>query len=329
MEQDTSAPVETTEANEVASAPSEDTPVDTREAAIAAAKAAMTKPAAEDKPEEVAEKPEAAKPETEEAKLKIFMRAKQQAQRERERGLEEAAKMRAQAQAEIEEARRIKAEYQRSQEILTKLRTKPNEAIKELGLHGEEFWQASLQEGQPDPVRDVKQTVESLKAELEAQKQAYAQWQEAQKAEQQRAQSIQIQNQFLGHIANGKDVYPTLNALYGEDGTDELIADAYKVAEDFHKRTGNYPPQEDIAEYLEYKHAQRYKRLTAREIAADEATRPTQSKRANGSRTLSNAVSAERASGVKPISELSDEDKIALARQAAEKAMREWKGSAA
>ena len=45
----------------------------------------------------------------------------------------------------------LQKEYNRLNETITKLRTRPNEAIKELGLHGEEFWQASLEEGKARP----------------------------------------------------------------------------------------------------------------------------------------------------------------------------------
>ena len=344
MEMDTSTvPTDGEELNEAVDTTAETGADNSREAAIAAAKAAMAKSPAETDSDEYAshekavaagkkaaeDTDEAQEATPDEAKLKIFMRAKQQAQKTRDSAIEEARQMREQAQREYAEAQTLKREYEQSKQLLSKLRTNPNEAIRELGLHGKDFWEASLAEGQPDPVRDVKQTVESLQKQLEEQRQEYQQWQQQQLQAKQQQAAQQEQHMFLGHIATSKEAYPTLNALYGEDGTDELVAEAYKVAADFHARTGNYPPQEDIAEYLEYKHASRYKRLTAREIAAEGQTRPTQSKRANGSRTLSTAVSTERASGGKSIDSLSDDEKVALARQAAEKAIREYGRGAA
>ena len=142
------------------------------------------------------------------------------------------------------------------------------------------------------------------------------------------AQTRQAEERFWAWWLT-QGVLPTLNAIYGEDGTDELVKQAYQVADEVNRRTGNYPSLEDIAEYLEYKHNERYKRYEARQIAPVGQSQPTQIKRANGGRTLSGATSAQSATGAKPIESLSDDERLALARQAADKAIKEYRGRGA
>ena len=302
---------------------------DLKAQAAAAAETAMAKePGQEEDPHQAAVKAgaESAEPESKEAKLKIYMRAKQYAQKTKEQADAQARQMREQAQQELAEAQRLKSEYESTRQTLAKLRTKPNEAIRELGLHGKEFWEASLAEGEPDPVQGVNKTVEELKADLEAQKQEIAQWKHQQEMQRHQVAVRNEQTTLLSHIANTKDAYPTLNAIYGQAGVERLVKHAYEVAADFHARTGQYPLHEDVAEYLEYEEAEKYKRIENLRQAAGGERRPAQSKRANGSRTLSGSVSTERATAAKPFEQLSDDEKVALARQAAEKAMREWNG---
>lgn len=259
-------------------------------------------------------------------KLAVVLRARQHAQRVREAGEAEARAIREQAQRELEEARRMKAELEPYQRAAAAFRKNPQEGIRELtratSLPTREIVDGLVQEGAPDPVRDMQRQLQEALQEISALKGGLKERDEHTKRAEAQRHVQQETTQFLSHVAGDGEKYKLLNAVY-EDDVPALLERANRVQAEYFQRTGRYASREDVAEYLELleqERAARYTKVTAPQ-AAEQKTQP--GGRANGHSPISAAASAQRATGPVTPEQMTDEERRAAAIKAGEQALRE------
>lgn len=247
---------------------------------------------------------EAPKPETEENRIAVVMRARRQAQKVRED-----AETRAQAMLrEVEERQRQLEVRERS--VVSKLREKPIDALRELGLDPREFFERAVEDPkQLDPVSQLKAELEALRAEqrqaLESIAQRERQQREAQEqARQAQADAAAVQNFIKESLT---DKFPALVAAYSED-PDSLAEEGIKVLKLYAKNGGD-PTEltnQEIASYLEERERKRYSSIRSRlEQVDSEAAQP-----AGGNVTITQKDAAQKRSRPKKtVSEMTVEER--------------------
>jgi hypothetical protein len=273
-----------------------------------------------------------------------LIRAREQAQKVRDEGKSAADTLLSEARAEGERIKaemiaQAKAEAQAiARQQLEQLRSKPLEAIKQIGWNtqdlvdqvtreGDPQWQAmqQLRAQQEQFGNQVKTAEERAKAAEEAAKAYTVQVEEAQR--------IAAEHEFMGlatadrapSFRKAAESFVQSAKAMGLNVTHEqvMIQRAHEAARDIRKAGGVATPA-TVVQYLEYVTAQSMGGGavgqvvdTTQQAAASQNSRPTG--RANGTRTLSAAGASERRSAPKPIHDMSPaEERQALAEAAAE-----------
>lgn len=272
-----------------------------------------------------------------------LIRAREQAQKVRDEGKSAAETMLAEARAQAEQIKaemiaQAKAEAQAiARQQLEHLRSKPLEAIKQIGWNTQDLVDQVTREGDPQW-----QAMQALRAQQEqfgnqvktAEERATA----AETAAKQYAEQIQLaqraaaEQEFLGlatqqapSVRKAAEEFARVASQNGMPMTAEqvMIRRAHEAA-DAIKAAGRVATPATVVQYLEYVTAQSMGggavgqvADTTQQAAASQNSRPTG--RANGTRTLSAAGASERRSAPKPIHDMSPaEERQALAEAAAE-----------
>lgn len=308
---------------QVTEAPVQSNPANARAARVAAAleaaeQAATSEPVAEatettepvtpgDSEQPAEEKVPAAK------RLSALLKAKEKAQAEREsisRERQELEALKAQLEAQKRELDAVKPKLS----AVEKIRQNPTAALHELGLSWEEMGKLAASEGTPEAVaRTLKEQFEAkLAAERQAREkelQEIKAWREQeQQARYQQAKEAS-ERQFVQLATSDK--YGNVSLLYADD-PNRLLADAYYIQHQAQQR-GYTPTQEEIAEYLEERAAERINAILSRKQSTPTAAPSVQGK------TLGNQQVAARATGPVDPSKLSREDRRKLALQEVER----------
>lgn len=282
----------------------------TPEAALAEAGVTEKKPEAKKPAESLKEKlAEPAKEEGEEKteeenRIAVVMRARRQAQK-----IRESAETAAQEQLrQVQEQVRQLEERQRS--AVSKLREKPIDALKELGLDPREFFERAVEDPKRlDPMEMLRQELVSIKTELadrdkrerEREEQARKQHEESQRSGAQQA----AVNQFLSDALSEKYTY--LNAFY-KNSPHDLAQKAIAVVKEYNAKGGDSSEltNEEIAQYLEEQERNRYMQL--KELLEQEGSKPARA--ATGSASITQKdVSQKRTRSKKTVDEMSDEER--------------------
>jgi hypothetical protein len=103
--------------------------------------------------------------------------------------------------------------------------------------------------------------------------------------------------------------------------TDDLVARANRVAEQYQKRTGKVASPEELGEYLHYEAQQRLGRVGAPAENAGQKPQNAGKVKANGSRALSARDASERHGGAKPVSDMDGDEERAFLIRVAEEAI--------
>lgn len=225
-----------------------------------------------------------------------------------------AAKLAKQRQKEVQLSEREKALAEREaklvsqEQFVSKLKSKPIQALKEAGLSMKELAElivADDGDGIPeDPIKKVTQTVEELKAELERERQAAREAQ--QKAQDARNDAIinDFKQKAISHVKENKDKYELIAASNSEEAVYDLIEEYWSRTKEvltFDKAAGM------VEEYLE-------KRADA--IASTNKYKAKFSNKAQTGEkpnTLTNGLQSFSAPAQAIAANLSREERIALA----------------
>ena len=317
--------------------PVQSNPADARAARAAAALAAIQETEA---PAPVAEAVETPVPATEtpvaeaeetpatpakppaEKRLAALLKAKEKVQAEREsisKERQELEALKAQLEAQKRELEAVKPKLS----AVEKIRQNPTAALQELGLSWEEMGKLAATEGTPEAIARTLQ--EQFEAKLAAERQAREKelqeikaWREQeQQARYQQAKEAS-ERQFVELATSDK--YGNAAAFYAGD-TQRLLAEAYHVQHMAQQR-GYQPTQEEIAEYLEERAAERINAILSRKQSA-----PTASAPAVQGKTLGNQQVAARATGPVNPKSLTREERAAAALQEAERVEAERKAA--
>lgn len=284
-----------------------------------------------------------ATPPADEPEVVRLIRAREQAQKVRDEGKSAAETMLAEARAEAERIKaemiaQAKAEAQAiARQQLEALRTKPLEAIKQIGWNtqdlvdqvtreGDPQWQAMQQlRAQQEQIGNQVKTAEERAAAAEAAaKQHVEQLAMAQRAAAEQ-EFLGLATQQAPSVRKAAEEFARVASMNGIPTTPEqvMIRRAHEAA-DAIKATGRVATPATVVQYLEYVTAQSMGggavgqvADTSQQAAAAQNSRPTG--RANGTRTLHAAGASERRSAPKPIHDMSPaEERQALAEAAAE-----------
>lgn len=272
--------------------------------------------------------PKAAKkdePAVDEAMNKVgaVLRAREQAQKEREEAqalktkiIEEAQATKAQilAEAKAEAAKFI--EEQRAT-FQAKFREKPLQAINEFGIDRARLVDEVTREGSPEWQAQKRQEAaleEARKetAELKA-------WREKQEAEAKANEERRIQygraqteKAFVALVPEGS----ALRALYDES---EIVAKGHALADAYNKKTGEVATLEELRDYMEEQAAKKLATIRGEQPGTSvSAGKP----KANGPRVSSAASASERRTSPKPIRDMSPDEEYEALKAAAADAMR-------
>jgi hypothetical protein len=318
-----------------------------RDELVAALEGIDLEAAANETPEQVqaaqaaadAAKVAAAAPPADEPEVVRLIRAKEQAQKVRDEGKSAADQYLADAKAEGERIKaemiaQAKAEAQAiARQQLEHLRSKPLEAIKQIGWNtqdlvdqvtreGDPQWQAmqALRAQQEQFGNQVKTAEERAAAAEAAAKQYTAQVEEAQR--------VAAEHEFMGlatadrapSFRKAAETFVQSAKAMGLNVTPEqvMIQRAHEAARTIRQAGGVATPAA-VVQYLEYVTTQQtgggavgQVADTSQQAAATQNSRPTG--RANGTRTLSAAGASERRGSPKPIHEMTPaEERQALA----------------
>lgn len=257
--------------------------------APAKAEAAEAKPAEEPKP-------------VDENRVAVVMRARVQAQKVRDEAAAQAAARRAEL-----DAREAKLK-ERESAVVTRLREKPIEALRELGLDPREFFERAVEDPkQLTPEASIKAEVDALKRQLADREQREREYAEQAKVRSFETEMMTAKRQFVTEAL--VDKHPHLTAVYG-DRPGALAEEALRIAKEYTSRTGEYASNEELATYLEQVEAERYNSLRSRlERAGSVATQP-----AGGNVSLtSKDTSTKTVRNKKAVSELSADEARAVA----------------
>ncbi len=157
-----------------------------------------------------------------------------------------------------------KAELERDRQRLAKLRSDPAGAIRDNGWDPETFILDLAQEGTPEgQARRQQRELQQQLAEMKAWKEA----QETQRAENERLQHMHQLNQRRAQVeqhfvglALDEGKHPHLSAFY-QGHEASLVAEGDSIADQYRNLTGKEATFEDIAEYLEERAAKWYKTM--------------------------------------------------------------------
>lgn len=165
-----------------------------------------------------------------------------------------AAKLAKQRQKEIQLSEKEKALAERESKLINqeqfaaKVKTKPLQALKEAGISMKELAELIMMddgEGIPeDPIKKVTQTVEELKAQLEAERKALKEAQ--QKAQDDRNDAIikDFKQKTISYVKENKDKYELIAAAGHEEAVYDLI-------EEYWSRSKEVLPFEKAATMVE------------------------------------------------------------------------------
>lgn len=231
----------------------------------------------------------------------------------------ETERIRAEAAADREAAKREREEAAADRALLAKLKKNPVEAMKELGWTGEQFIEEVTREGTPEwkAMKRLEAENEALRAKtekfeqfLDAQQKKELAAAERTQAAAQQAELKDTEQKFLSMVPEGS----AMRLLYDDD---EIILQGHKLAYDLRQKSGGQllASYEDLRDYLEKKATQKLaKVLESRSGQPSEKSAPAQSsgstkaapqKPGTGSRTLSTSSASERRASPKPIREMS------------------------
>lgn len=193
-------------------------------------------------------------PPEEENKLAVVLRAKKQAQRIREESTAQAEAR----QRELDERQRKLEERERS--IVGKLREKPVDALRELGIDPRDFFERAVEDPkQLDPMAQLKADIQAMRQELQRRDERDAQ-RERQAQEQARTGGLEAaKREFVSGVFGSAEKYPVLNAMYaGQAG--KLANEALALVKEFTERGGdpNDVTDHDIAAFLEKRERDSY-----------------------------------------------------------------------
>ncbi len=258
------------------------------------------------------------------SKMAVAIRAREQAQKERDAGKSDAERIVTEAKAERERIiADAKAEARKAiQDEQTAFRARfsksPLQAIKDQGIDARTLVDEVQREGSPE--WQAQKRLEAELAEVKAQNQTFKQWQEemsartadSDKQAQARAR-VDTERRFVGLIPEGA----ALRTLYDER---EILTKAHAAADYIRETTGEVASFEDLRDYLEEQAAQRLARI--RHEPADSKSPAAKSKASNGPRTPSASSAGERRTSPKPSSDFATpaEERDAL-KKAADDAM--------
>lgn len=273
---------------------------------------------AEDKPEDL--------------ETKVFMRAKRERQKSRD---EVEARASALAQKEAEFEKRMQ-EYQAKEaqlkpwlENIPKFKDSPLSALKALGVDAkntEEIIGNLLNEGKPDPIRDSMRAMQQQNATLEQRLMQMQQYIEAQEQKRAEAEQGEVVSRFV-KTATDPEKYPTLAAAYGDDH-DDLIFRANHLCEQYKQKSGEYPPWDDVLEYLEEKEKLKYSRVAnPQKVGGAQGKQPAPGGKGNGHRAIGAGVASQKASAPVPFTEMRPEQQREFLKEVAARAMEAARGA--
>lgn len=265
------------------------------------------------------EEPKPAEPDAM-SKVGAVLRAREQAQKIRDEAAEARKQLeadRAAVAAERAEAAKLKEEAARERDRILALKSKPLEAIKELGWDTKQLVNEVVREGTPEW-----QAQKRYEAQLQEQSEKLAkaeefikQQQDLAKQNEERQASYarqQTETQFLSLVPETS----ALRALYDEA---EIIAKGHAVANAYRNKTGEVASLEELRDYLEEQAALRLSKIRGEQPGKSEsAAKP----KANGPRTLSASSASERRTSPKPIKDMTPSEEYEALKAAAADAMR-------
>jgi len=248
-----------------------------------------------------------------ENRIAVLMRARKQAQLVRESAESE-------AQARLKELQAKESELaSREKAFATKLREKPLESLRELGLDPREFFERAIEDPkQLEPTTELQMQLQALNAKYEALQESLKQRDQENVERSRTAAQEQGKRVFVGEVFAAKDKFAHLNAVY-EDRPQALAEEAVSVIREYVRRGGD--PAEitnsEIAEWLEQQERERYNSIKSRlERAGSEATEP-----AGGNVSLTQKdASTKKSQRKKAVSEMTAEEARVEALRALEEA---------
>lgn len=292
--------------------------------------AVEAEPAAEDakEPKEAKDEKAKAEPAADEnpiARIQREMRA-----REKARTIELEAQMhREEVEREREAFKQQQAAFDRDRQqlasMLEQFKTDPLKFVETQGYDRDKLAEHFVNAGKPEhqlaqkleaQERQIQQLVEFIKNDREqrAQQETVAQQQAREQAE--RAS----ERKFIAEFASPEKA-PSLHAVakISRQGEKYIVERANEVAAWFKAETGKYPSWETLAEYLEQQAAADLKENGGG--AQAKAPKPAGKSTAT-TRTLSQGMSDERRSAVKPLQDMTKAERLAAMEQAARDARR-------
>lgn len=238
----------------------------------------------------------------------VAIRAREEAQRKRQEASDDAARIRAEADAyrtqietEAKEKARAEVEAERAR-FREQFGRNPLEAIEGVGIPKEQLVDEVARHDTPE-MRLLRQE-RAARAKLEAEiadvrkwKEEQTKYVEAQKLEAAKAQRAGTEQLFLSNHAS-KEKAPSLRRL----PDDLVLTMAHKKATEWREMSVPFGLS-DLAEYLEHE-AKQWLGSGAQQVAAPKGAAPQA--KANGTRTLTAESGSERRASPKPIDEISD-----------------------
>ena len=293
---------------------------------------AEVEPAADDAKAPAAKEPKKEPEENPIARIQREMRA-----REKARSIElEATKLREAAAAEAAALKEQQAAFQRDRQqlssMLEQFRADPVKFAEQNGISRDKLAEDWANQGKPEHqiaqrLEAQEQTIQKLIAHIQQSEQQRQQQETAAQQQQREAAERAAERRFISDYA-APEKAPNLHKVaqkvaeltrQGNDGAVRFIVDrANAVADWFKAETGKYPSWDVLADYLEQE--------ATSDLAKDGGAQSKAPKPAGKStattRTLSQEMSGERRSAVKPLQELSKSERLAAMEQAARDARR-------
>lgn len=214
-------------------------------------------------------------------------------------------------------------QQQRFAQMMQKFQENPMEALEQNGWNREKLAEHFANSGKPEHA--MAQQLEALKLEnqriIQHLQQTEEQRARAETAAQQQAREQAertAERKFVTDFAS-PDKTPNLHhvAKISRQGERYIVSRANEVADWFKAETGKYPSWDVLADYLEQQASEDLKEVGVPSKAPKPAGKSTAT-----TRTLSQEMSGERRSAVKPLQELSKSERLAAMEQAARDARR-------
>lgn len=255
----------------------QETTDDDGEAEVAAPKTqlerAAEKTAPKEEPEAQAEKPG--------DRVRKYL-AERQEKAEAAKLKAEIASLREQQEKALEQAR-----VDARREAFERVKKQPKAAFEEYGLDPSGLVQSAMDEITTDPVRKLELQLEQQKSEHQRAMQELRDLRDGLSRRELQQQAESGQRYVLG-FARQADAYPLLNARYENDGA--LLQEYFGHAKEYHARTGEMPPPEEMLAYMEDRERAVYSKVYG-------AVTPPKAKANGKTRGLSPADANARASG--------------------------------